>query len=251
MPGRCCRREALPASTYCAHCKCERMACDSQRVKAMPTSKRRNATDGRWCQLHANTAIPWEQKSPCNYMNAFGNRTSPIGWGKSLELAVRCSYMFERMVPEDLTAFREFCGAQPADIRQWSGKPGTAQWSWLALANRAKWPIAVRSLAKYLTEKPHLWRKATAADFAVGVCFMLRACSGQAMQAMHEVHATQGLIKLAKHAGLINEPLQEETETGPGLGNLIRLGKTTFKLADHGALPEAHASMCADSPLVF
>ena len=186
-------------------------------------------------------------------MNAFGSWTFPTGWDKSLELAVRYSYMFERMVPEDFTAFREFCGAQPADIRQWSGKPGTAQWSWLALANRAKWPIAVRSLAKYLKEKPHLWRKATAADFAVGVCFMLLACSKQAMPAKQEVHATQGLVKLAKQAGLINESSQGETQPGLGHGNLVQLGKTMFKLVNDGdgALPEAHASMCADSPSFF
>ena len=146
------------------------------------------------------------------------------------------------------------------ELAQWSGKPGSAQWSWLALANRAKWPIAVRSLAKYLTDRPHLWRKATVEEFAQGVCAMLRACDRTPMQSMHVqlsmngyMHATQGLVKLAKQAGLINEPPQEETETGPGLGNVVRLGLTgqSFKLEYDRALPEARARMRADSPSRF
>eukprot|EP00974_Lingulodinium_polyedra_P111288 10765060-Lingulodinium_polyedra.AAC.1 len=62
----------------------------------------------------------------------------------TLQLAARCSYVSERLTPEDALAFREFCGAQPADFAQWRGAPGAAQWCWLSIANRAKWPYAVR-----------------------------------------------------------------------------------------------------------
>ena len=208
MPGRYCQRAAIPFGDYCAGCNCERSGCEAQRYKALSAQ----SVDGRWCRRHAEIASHWAKKSSRHYVNAFGAWEIPHNWDRPLEFAVRCSYVFERMVPEDLVAFREFCGAQPDDLAQWSGKPGSAQWCWLALANRAKWPLAVRSLAKYLTDRPHMWRAANAEDFALGVIAMLHACDGKPMKSMHAqlsgngyMHSTQGLVKLGKQAGLIKE----------------------------------------------
>eukprot|EP00974_Lingulodinium_polyedra_P129095 11208739-Lingulodinium_polyedra.AAC.1 len=61
----------------------------------------------------------------------------PQYWGMTLQLAARYSYVFERLTPEDVLAFREFCGAQPAEFAQWRGAPGAAQWCRLSFASRA------------------------------------------------------------------------------------------------------------------
>ena len=55
-----------------------------------------------------------------------------------MQFVARYSYVLERMIPDDIVAVREFCGAQPAELARWSGAPGPAQWVWLSIANRAK-----------------------------------------------------------------------------------------------------------------
>ena len=249
--GLFCKRAALPGSDFCALCKCERWDCQAPRKKAM----RSLGTDGRWCRHHAQEASSWEQQSRFHYANAFGFWKTPRTWSTPLQMAARYSYAFERLIPEDVLAFRQFCGAQPADLAKWSGAPGSAQWCWLSLANRAKWPHAVRSLAEFLANRPNLWHAASIEDFAQGVRAMLCACDGKPMKSMHSqlslsghMHSTQGLVPLAKQAGLIKE-LGSSPQEGNGRILRLGLGGSQYVLADEDRpLPKAHASARADSP---
>ena len=209
---------------------------------------------GAW--HHALEAASWEKRSPqLHYANAFGLWKMPQSWGTSLQMAARYSYVFERLTPEDIAAFREFCGAQPADLPWWSGAPGPAQWCWLSLANRAKWPHAVRSLAEYLAKQPRLWRTARMEDLAQGVRAMLCACDGKPMKSMHaqlsatgHMHTTQGLVVLAKQAGLIKELGSSPPKEN---GRILRLGLagSPYALAEQcRPLPKARASARTDPP---
>ena len=246
--ARFCKRTALPgACEFCASCKCERSDCKSQRKKAMQTS----GMTGRWCWRHNQEVTPWEEQSQQHYANASGVWRLQSSWGPSLQFVARYAYLLERIIPEDIVAFRAFCGAQPAGLVEWSGAPGSAQWCWLMLANRAKWPHAVRSLAEYLANRPHLWRSASAVDFAWGVQAMLIACDGRPMKSMHaqlssnngHMHSTQGLIPMAKQAGMI-----KELSSNPGAGVRIvelGLGRHRYELTEIGKPPWRKARVSA------
>ena len=212
---RCCpQRASHDKSPFCEWCACEREGCREARIGW-------SRGQGRWCSDHVADA----PAGPRQYANRNGTFALTASWSLGAQLAAQFQFVFERMPPEDVTAFREFCAFAGVRAGPAPSQVSSAQWSWVALANRAKWPYAVHRLEQHLRARPGLLHESSATDFAEAVVVMIEACNCKPMKAMHQqisgtghMHSTQGLAMMGKTVGVL-------LEASPGCrGKVVHLG---------------------------
>ncbi len=182
----------------CPLCKCELEEC----------ARPRNATRGRgrFCSAHG-AQLTIDKR---HYVNQFGQHVMGATWPLPLRLCARLSFVLERLEPEDVRAWKEFC-CQRGFGTSCGAQVEPAEWIYMLVGCMCKWPETLRSGLVFDTGP------VDPARVCDSVVKALRHASGRTMTVYHDHctnargHSHTGLVWFAKRIGLLEgSPAQED-----------------------------------------